>query len=114
MSDLPVEAVKAITCQALYGDLSKRGLNSKGNKSSLQVQDCWLAQLALGSEVCSSLKSQPHESADTARQPEARPAPMLPPPPGTSSSDAGTTDLRADSCGTRFSRPLLRNILAGA
>ena len=90
MSDLTVDTVKAIPCQALRGELSQRGLNPKGNLVK-NLQDRLLAHLlALGSEVCSGQEKEQKDSADTARKPRS--------PTGTNASsarsgDAGSTDL---------------------
>ena len=56
------------------------------------LQDRLLAQLALGSEVCSGQENQQHDSADTAREPRS---PTCTNASSASSGDAGSTDLCA-------------------
>ena len=92
MSHLTVDTVKANALPNPPRRAFSARIESKRKLSKSILQDRLLAQLALGSEVCSGQENQQHDSADTAREPRS--------PTGTnassaSSGDAGSTDLSA-------------------
>ena len=110
MSDLTVDTVKAMPCQAPRGELSQCGLKPKRNLVKVFHSIRLLVQLALGSEVCSGLENQQHDSADTAREPRSPMVPMPPPPAQVTHAQRISALSYRTRC-SRLSWPPLRRAL---